>query len=404
MQTFGEIIKLGDLPIEEKAMIKDSIIYSAEHESEFYADTNKEKLDANKTSMTFTRSYLPKIDKTSDRYKHGLVEGVTPEPEQINEAEFSVPVIENGWFYRFTNKALNHAWTDIRTKCSKNLQNVFKTYHDEKIADAYLSVANVVTSCDLLSLEDLLRLQTILYKNNAVAFEGGFYKLKVAPEVAAKMLVTYKDIITHTTESNAVVDGEIGEIAGFRVIKSRLQAFAKGTSGYPFVAYGKTQKDEYPVSICSYDDTNAEIIFTELGGLGNDPLKQRGAISLHLDGHAFYVFDDSIAVRGTQSATGITAVDAFDDDKRSHLVRANTAASNINVNASVLNLKVGETFDLVATDGDGNELSDVTYTSLDAKVASVATAKVTAVKAGVTSIVAVKGTLSTVVVVNVIAA
>lgn len=401
MQTFGEIIKLGDLPIEEKAMIKESIIYSAEHESEFYADTNKEKLDANKTSMTFTRYYLPKIDKTSDRYRHGLVEGVTPEPEQINEAEFSVPVVENGWFYRFTNKALNHSWTDLRTKCAKSLQNIFKTYHDEKIADAYLSVANIVTSCDLLKLEDLLRLQTILYKNNAVAFDGGFYKLKVAPEVAAKMLVTYKDIITHTTESNAVVDGEIGEIAGFRVIKSRLQAFAKGTDGYPFVAYGKTQKDEYPISICSYDDTNAEIIFTELGGLGNDPLKQRGAISLHLDGHAFYVFDDAIAVRGTQSATGITAVDSFDDSKRSALVRSNVAASNINVNASVLNLKVGETFQLAATDGDGVELSDVTYTSLDTKVATVTTGKVAAVKAGLTSIVAVKGTLSTVIVVNV---
>lgn len=401
MTTFGEIIKLGDLPIEEKTMIRDSIIYSAEHEAEFYADTNKEKLDANKTSMSFVRSYLPKIDKTSDRYKNGLVEGVTPEPEQITEAEFSVPVNENGWYYKFTNKVLNHAWTDTRTKCSKNLQNLFKTYHDEKIADAYLSVANIVTDCDLLKLEDLLRLTDILYLNGATPFDGGFYKLRVAPEVASKMLVTYKDIITHTTEKNAVIDGEIGEISGFRVIKSKLQAFKKGTSGYPFVAYGKTAKDEYPVSICSYDDLNAEIIFTPLGALGNDPLKQRGSIALHLDGHAFYVFDDSIAVRGTQASTGITEVSAFDDGSRSALVRTNKAASNINVNVSVLNLKVGETFDLVATDGDGAELSDVTYASLDSAVASVSTAKVTAVKKGVTSIVAVKGTLSTVVVVNV---
>lgn len=419
MKTFGEIIKLGDLPIEEKEQINDSIIYSAEHEGELFSEVNHVPLDENKTSMTFTRSYLPKIDKTSDRYKNGLVEGVTPDPEKINEAEFSVAVNENGWFYPFTNKALNHAWTDIKKRCSKFLQNLFKTYHDEKIADAYLSSANIVTSIDLLKLTDLLQLSTMLYKNNAVTF-GGFYKLKVAPEVADKMLVAYKDIITHTTEKEAVVNGEIGEIGGFRVIKSRLQAFQKDSSkGYPFIAYGKTSKDEFPVSICSYDNLNAQIIFTPLGGLGNDPLKQRGAIGLHVDGHGFYVFDDAICVTGYQSATDIASVDVFDNTKRSHLVRTNEAASNINVNASVLKLKVGETYELTATDGDGNDIqSSVSYSSLDATIATVdaATAaagtnpvtpattkgKVKAIKKGLTRIVVEKGNLATLVTVEVI--
>ena len=64
--------------------------------------------------MVFYRSYLPKIDKTSERYVNGLLEGVTPDPEQINEAEFSVSVIENGWYHEvervfyFTNN--NHEY------------------------------------------------------------------------------------------------------------------------------------------------------------------------------------------------------------------------------------------------------------------------------------------------------
>lgn len=401
MKTFGEIIKLGDLPIEQKEQILDSIIFSAEHEGELYTEVNHEKLDANKTSMTFVRSYLPEIDKTSDRYKNGLVEGVTPDPEQINEAEFAVTVNENGWYYRFTNKALNHAWSDIKVRCSKFLQNLFKTYHDEKIADAYLSSANTVTSVNLLTLDDLLKLGTMLYKNGATEFEGGFYKLKVAPEVADKMLVTYKDIITHTTQKESVVKGEIGEIGGFRVIKSRLQAFAAKDSGYPFIAYGKTAKGEYPVSICSYDDLNAQIIFTGLGGLGNDPLKQRGSIGLHVDGHGFYVFDDSICITGFQAASGISSVSKFNDANRSQLQRTGAAASNINLNASVLTLKVGETFDLVATDGEGDSVSGVTYTSANTAIVTVATAKITAVAKGLTYVKAVKSGKETVVVVEV---
>ncbi len=336
-QTLGEMIKLGDLPLEEKEQIADSIRYSAEHNSEFYGEVNHEKLDANKTSMVFMRSYLPKIDKTSDRYINGLVEGVTPDAEEINEAEFSVSVQEIGWYYKYSNKALNHAWLDIKGRCSKFLQNLFNSYHDEKIADAYLSSANVVTGCDLTALKDLLRLNTILFVNGAQTFDG-FYKLRVAPEVGDAMLIAFKDIITHTTQKEAVVQGEIGEIAGFRVIKSRLQAFAKSGSNFPFIAYGKTMKGEYPVSICAYDNMADSIIVTPLGGLGNDPLKQRGAIGLYVDGHGFYVFDDSVCVRGVSDSTNwtlssITATNLgadlrFNDGARSEL-RATGGAREI---------------------------------------------------------------------------
>lgn len=307
-QTLGEMIKLGDLPLEEKEQIADSIRYSAEHNSEFFGEVNHEKLDENKTSMVFMRSYLPKIDKTSERYRNGLIEGVTPDAEEINEAEFSVSVNEIGWYYKFTNKALKHAWLDIKARCSKFLQNIFVTYHDEKIADAYLASANTVSSCSLLEYKDLLRLNTILFKNGAVPFDGGFYKLKVAPEVADAMLVTYKDLITHTTQKEAVVVGEIGEIGGFRIIKSKLQAFQKdGSNNYAFVAYGKTPKGEYPVSICAYDNMAEDIVVTPLGGLGNDPLKQRGAIGLYVDGHGFYVFDDSVCIAGSMASSALSS-------------------------------------------------------------------------------------------------
>lgn len=301
------MLKLGDLPLEQKEQISDAIKYSAEHESEFFTKVNHAKLDANKTSMVFMRSYLPKIDKTSDRYINGLIEGITPDPEQINEAEFSVSVMENGWYYKFTNKAVNHAWLDIKARCSKFLGNIFKTYHDEKIADTYLLSANLVTGLDPLKYEDLLRLGTILYMNGG---SGEKYFVS-SPDVIDAMVVKYKDILEVGDKNKAIHDGEVGKVADLHLVKSRLQAFAKSGSNFPFICYCTNQAGEYPVTMCAYDNMAESIILTPLGGLGNDPLKQRGAIGLYVDGHGFYVSDDGVCVRGVIASTTLTTLSSL---------------------------------------------------------------------------------------------
>lgn len=402
-KTFGEMIKLGDLPLEEKTQIKDAILYSAEHEGEFYTETNKEPLDSNRTSITYTRSYLPEIDKTSSRYKNGLVEGETPDPEKINEADFTVSVMENGWYYSYTNKLMNHSYRSMKERFTKYLTNLFKSYHDEKIADAYLRSANVVTSIDIFKLEDLLTLATILYKNGAQD-EGGYYKLKVAPEVADKMLITYQDIITHTTEKNAIVKGEIGEIGGFRIIKSKLQAFAVNGGSAKFIAYGKNDKGRHAVTQVAYDDMNGEVIVQGLGSSGsNDPLKQRGTIGLYLDGHGFFVEDDAVCVVGT--LTDLTAVDKFDNAKRSNFVTSNVAASNLYPNVTTLELEKSKTFTLVVADETGKTVSGLTFESTNEEVATVSEAGViTGVKQGTARVVISKDEVVTVVTVTVVTA
>ena len=402
MTTFNEMVKLGDLPAEQKAEIKDAILYSAEHEGEFYTETNKEPLDANRTSVTYTRSYLPEIDKTSDRYKNGLVEGETPAPEKINESEFTVPVTENGWWYQFTNKVMNHAYRPMKERFTKFLANLFKTYHDEKIADAYLRSANVVTSIDITKLEDLLKLADILYVNGARPF-GEYYKLKVAPEVATKLLISYKDIITHTTEKEAVVKGEIGEIGGFRVIKSKLQAFkVNGEGKAKFIAYGLNDKGRYPVSPVSYDDMNGEVIYKPLGSNGNDPLNQRGSIGLYLDGHAFFVEDDSAVIVGEIS--GLSAVAKFNDANRSNLVSTSVSATNIYPDVTVFELVKGANRTIALKDETGGAVTGATFASTNTAVATVdaSTGKVTAVKQGTADIVISKGTAKVVVTVSVV--
>lgn len=405
-QTLGEMLKLGDLPLEQKEQISDAIKYSAEHNGEFYTEVNHAKLDENKTSMSFMRSYLPVIDKTSERYKNGLLEGVAPDPEQINEAEFSVSVIENGWYYTFTNKAVNHAWTDIKARCSKYLSNIFSSYHDEKIADAYLSSANTVTGFNPLKYEDLLRLSSILYANGGT----GEIILKANSSVIDAMVMQYKDILEDGMKNEAVVEGEVGKVAGIHLRKSRLQAFEKKGTAHPFVVYCKNKNGEYPVTIAAYDNMAEKIILTPLGGLGNDPLKQKGAIGLYVDGHGFYVSDDSICIAGTiehdtiasklsaLAPTNIGSNDKFDDSKRSAL-RATGEARAIVPEYDYVKIHrystgtTASTFTLKAKKSDGKTAwsfgegaGKLTAVSGNEAVATISGATLTVVKPGVVNV------------------
>lgn len=380
METLKDIIKLGDLPEEQKEQILDAIIYSAEHQTEMYNQTNKYELDQNKTSLTYIKSFLPKIDKTSDRYKNGLVEGVTPDPEQINEAAYSVNVVENGWYYKFTNKMLNHSWHSIKETCTKFLQNLFNSYHDEKIADEYLSVANIITDAIETSdkdafYESLLNLKSILFVSKATPVDGMYYIFKSNVAVTDKMLSSFKDIITHTTEKNALIKGEIGELAGFRLVSSALQAFeVDDEKKAPFVVYGKNNKGRYPVSTVSYDKTNAKIFFNDLGKGENDPLHQRGSIALYVDGHGFFVEDDSCAIRGQISIPSSKPVKPFDygyGANLSNFAGNIFAGSNLFPDKSFVSIKVGDTDTVKIVDENGNAVTDLKVISTNSAAATV---------------------------------
>ncbi len=301
MAVAGTVL-LTELTVEQKAKILDGIILGAEHEGEFVDKVDRISLDANRTSVTWRRSYLPEIDKTSDKFKNGLTEGVTPDAEKYSVAEYSANVIENGWYFDFSTKVLRHSFDDLKSGWTKQLKNLFVSYEDEKIADAYVSTKNVVTDCDLTSLADLTVLSGILYENKAKPIDG-FYNLVVSVDLANAMLIAYKDSIQHTSEKEAIIKGEIGYIGNFRVIRSRLQAFkGVGITARPFVAYGLTPEDKYPVCAVSYEDAgNGEIIFKV--GDGTDPLNQRGSLGLYVDGQGWYIQDDTCIITGTAAAT-----------------------------------------------------------------------------------------------------
>ena len=386
--TFGEIIKLGDLPEEQRMKFYDAIMYSAKHETEFFNEVNKVGLDSSNHSITFERQYLPEIDKTSDRYKHGIVEGVTPAPEKLTLSYYTATTKKNGWYFKFTDDMLNHAFHSVRERCLTQLKNTFNSYHDEKIADAYFNSASVITGDkDLTSLEFLSQLRSILKKQGAVPFEGGFYKLVVPMEASAKMLIAYKDILTHTTQKEAIVKGELGEVMGFRLIESKLQSFSEGGK-LRYLAYGKTEDGKYPVTSVAYDGMNSKIIFKNLGELGNDPLNQRGSIGLKVDGHGFFVAYDEVAVHGTIDSSTVSAVSKVltSDSQRNGYVASYTTASNIYPEVTTLQLNDGDTYTLVVNDESKSAIDNSTliFESTNSDVASVSSAGViTSVAKGV---------------------
>lgn len=390
----AKLIKLGDMPAEQKTQLWDAIMYSAEHESEFDKFVNKERLDENKTTLSYFRTVLPTIDKTSARYKNGLVEGVTPDPEKMEIQEFTVETKENGWYYPFTNKLIKHSYHDLQKLFKDSLTNLFRSYQDECIADAYLSSLNVADGVNILTYEGLQKLRGILFTNNIDPIDG-FYILKAPLEILDKLLVNYKDLVTHTTQKEAIVKGELGELCGFRLVPTRLKAFYTSDNKVAYVAFGKNKQGKFPVSRAAYKlEENGRIITKGLGELGNDPLNQRGSIGLYIDGEAFIVIDDAAAVHGVLDLAKVYS--AYDETKRSNLTGTSTSGVGFTANASLIELKVGETFTLAVTSSDGTDITTTaTIASNDATIASYATKVVTAAKVGTTFITITSGTLTT---------
>lgn len=392
----ANLVKLGDMPVEQQAEFWDAILYSAEHQSEMNNFVNKKAIDANKTSITYFRTILPVIDKSSDRYKNGLIEGVTPAPEKMEIMELTADLIQNGWFYGFTDKALQHSYHDLTKVAKDSLANTMRSYNDEKIADTYFSSLNVADGIDITTYEGLLKLKGYLFTARAQTINGS-YILMAPLEVLDLLLSKYSDRLTHTTEKNALIQGELGELAGFRLVPSRLQAFHTADNKLRYLAFGKNTRGEYPVTIAAYKlNENGQIIVKGLGELGNgDALNQRGSIGLKIDGEAFIMSDDSCAIHGVIDAARV--YNEYDyDNKTSNKVRTSVSGVGFTANASYIELEVGKTFTLAVTSADGTDITTTATIAVDnTAIATYATKVVTAVKAGMTMLTIKSGDVTT---------
>lgn len=403
-QTLGEVLKLQDLPAEQKAEYLDLINLLVEKDSLLLPFARRLSLDANKTSIAYPLVIAPTIDKTGNEYKFGLAEGYSPEPETLEEIEIHKAVQDYGWVYIFTKKAINKSFRDIRTKLIENLRIKERKFYDEKIADAMFSSLNTLSAeTDLCVEANVDKLYVMLAENDCEPIDSdGNYGLIVCPELARAMKRKYGELITHTSEAEAPIKGTIGVFGGFRIIEAKgIQAFrpTAGTKA-PFVAFGKTAKGDFPIGVVDPAE-NADLVIKDFGSVqSGDTLNKIGSIGISLEGVGFYCIDDGAVIHGTSTTTGesySTTSMAFDYKK---LGTFDVSSSKIFPNVQALELGGDETFTIAVRDIKGADVTaNCTFASTDAAVATVDNSttkgKITPVAKGKTVIKITKDSLTT---------
>lgn len=401
-QKLGEVLKLQDFPIEQKTEYVDLINLQIARESEFMKWARKVPLGENRTSVTYPIVITPKLDKDGNMYKYGLAEGYSPTPESFEEIEVSKDVKDYGWTYSFTKKWINRSFRDVRTKMINNLNILEKKFIDEKLADAMLGSLNVVSgTIDLCKEADIDKLHVILSDNDAEPIDSeGNYGLIVNDQLARAMKRKYGELITHTSQAEAPIKGEIGVFAGFRIITSKTIAFRPtGATTAPFVAFGKGADGELPLGMVD-PVGSTDLILKDFGTVTErDYLNRNAAISIALDGVAFWVINDSVVLHGISTTTGETYVSTSQEfDFKTVDGELNTTSSKIFPNVESLELGGDDTYTIAVRDNTGADVTaSCAFASGNTAVLTVgaATGVITPVAKGETVVTITKSNLKT---------
>ena len=366
-------IRLADLSTDQKKMIRDAVIYNVESDCPLLKYVNKVTVEENAQSLSLRRVIPSEIDKTTDAYKHGLAEGTNPTPSKLRKQLVTVDLQRWADACEFTKKAYKHSASNVLADVTKELSSHAAQYISEKVADAFLSTTNRVTSITFSSVSDFDSLTNILLVNKAKPIDG-YFNLVVCPTLYTKIRSTFYSQLENTSEKEAPVTGRVEYLFGFRLIPLALQALAPTGTSYPFFAFGMNGGNDYPVTQAAYGDGNGNVIEKEFGTVReNDYTNEWGALSIEFEGTNCAVTDDSVLVAGTATVSGLTAPTKFDFSNASNVELDNVSPSGIVLSLTSVSVKDGGTATLTAYKADGTPwTTGASVASTDASVATAA--------------------------------
>ena len=363
-------VKHGDLTNQQISQIQKNLIVSLRDRDLFW-DKFCSHTKANDGYSAYEWRKL-NVTALTEADITNLTEGVTPAALPMTYLNFKVTPVDFGRHIEYTDKAKKYNFDDVVRDAKVILAQHSKENTEYRKALAYISGTCTmtpaeadITSANFDFLGDLLKVRTILKKNHVKAMSGNRFGCILPSEVAAKVLLKYKDSITHTSQKEALIDGYLGELGGFILYESVHPALynqpyetvtvAAGTfttngsstlsaDGYLYTKdgtvytkvttgsfsdattyYGKINrgyvlfigKTEYgmPVQTVAFGDDSVEIINHGLGeGLsvnasGNvvaDALNQHGTVGYKVMGFATRILFDEAVIRGNYKLSPVS--------------------------------------------------------------------------------------------------
>jgi N4-gp56 family major capsid protein len=180
-----------------------------------------------------------------------LVEGVGPTPRALSMSTVSVDTAQYGDAVQITDLAKLKSGNDLVAIASERISRQMKVVLDTLTRDAIASGGTAkyqagdttragLASTDLITLADLNKLAFQMEYANIPRFSDGFYVLWVAPGVAYDLFSDSAFTAVHQyTDNTPLIKGEVGKIAGFRVVIAHsAPTFSSTTTVFASIAVG----------------------------------------------------------------------------------------------------------------------------------------------------------------------
>ena len=318
------LIKYAELTLEAQALIQKSITTTLAQDTFWDKFCDHKRYAANYDHIEYRKQILSDLS-ASDLV--ALTEGVTPAGLKVTVASFKCGVGDYGNYIGYTDKDVRYGYDNIVDMAQTELSNKALEVREGLEAKQFLAGKSTVTAEATYSAT-ALKAHAILVKNKAKPLVNGMYGWIMTPEESIAVLAELADKITHTSQNNAVINGYIGEYAGF-VLYTNSDDAMYGTENAKAVGYeiflGKNNEG-LPVVCTAIGDNNTQIIHKALGASGSlDPIDQRGTVGYKIQGFGTHIQGDEVILRGYHELAKITESVKPTESSKTGFVKSETS-------------------------------------------------------------------------------
>lgn len=222
-----------------------------------------------------------------------LTEGVPPTAKDLSVTAITASVKQYGDYVEVTDVLETTAYDPIITETVELEGEQAGETLNIVVRDELLNTTSVynagggvdedaITADNVLTADDVLKIQTIFRRNNIKPISGGYYLMFLAPEQAADIMrdPLWRDVSKYANDAKNIEDGEIGRLYKFKFIDTSLveatpnasdvdiySGLAMGKNAYGIVDIENGSKPKTIIKIGKEDD-----------GDKSDPLNQKSTI------------------------------------------------------------------------------------------------------------------------------
>lgn len=399
------IIKLGDFKdIQSKELVEKQIFNKIKpHVGTWANRCSLQKVQAPFKTYSIRSVVFPKAPDASGV---NLLEGITPDATgSLTYVEQIFRLKPKGFYSYYTDEDMTYGFDPIVADLSESVINQGQELIDNIVANAFLGGNNVYTCASGLTREDFIKIRISLLKFTNK--KGQRVRCILTPEDVAELRLKYNSAgqnLFHDLPANeaSVIDGVIARFEGVDIEEDYSNALyykdSAGKDARHAVFYVDNSQGKKPVVLTSPDSINGEFIAKALGSSGSkDPLNQRGSIGMKFKGLDAGIASEECVVRVDITPSTIAKVDSGFEYLNGaikafgkNVERSGETSKEVSPNKlikvvldkSVLSIAKSETATITATDAITGTTLTTTATSLDTSIATIATGKITPVKAG----------------------